>query len=96
MQYQEFLRLAGVTEREVTRLDYRAIERLYMERDDLFPDKDAAVTHYRRFGWRGFSKDFVRHLDALRDTVHTIERCYPYTDYFDGMLDIALALSGRV
>ena len=71
-------------------MEYRTIEARYMERDNLFPTKDEVVAHYYRFGWRGFTKDFVRHLDTLRKAVQNIKQCYPCTDFFDGMLDIAL------
>lgn len=40
MQYHEFLKLAGISESELSLFRYRDIERLYMERDDLFPGKD--------------------------------------------------------
>jgi len=90
MQYQEFLRLAGVTEREVTRLDYRVIERQYMERDDLFPDKDAVVDHFHRFGCRGFDHRFIERLDTLRAAVLSARAFCAYTGNFEGMLNIVL------
>lgn len=65
MQYHEFLRLIGKNEKDVTKLDYRAIERLYMTRDDLFATKEDVVDHYHRFGLRGFRGNFIDRLDRL-------------------------------
>lgn len=95
MQYQEFLRMAGATEQEVTLLSYRTIERQYMERDDLFPTKDEVVAHYHRFGWWGFSDRFIERLDALRSAVMCAKIFCGYMDRFDGMLNIALTSPGR-
>ncbi len=92
MQYREFLQMAGITERDMPILNYYTIERQYMERDDLFPDKDAAVAHYRRFGWRGFTDQFMRQLDALRSSVLSVKADYP--NDFKGTLDLALTTCG--
>ena len=92
MQYREFLQMAGVTERDVPLLNYYTIERQYMERDDLFPDKDAVVAHYHRFGWRGFTDQFMRQLDTLRITVLSLKAYY--ANDFEGMLNLALTTCG--
>ena len=93
MQYLEFLRMAGVTDHEVTRLEYRAIEQQYMTRDDLFPSKETVVAHFHRFGWRGFTNRFVEHLDALRTSLLAVNASFPRE--FEDMLDVALTLSGK-
>lgn len=69
MEYQEFLRMTGASEKGVSFFHYRLIESLYLNRDDLFPTKKEVVEHYHRFGTRGFSSKFIEKLDALRAAI---------------------------
>ncbi|MBD5641874.1 MAG: hypothetical protein HDQ91_05605 [Desulfovibrio sp.] len=95
MLYQEFLRLSGSTREECSLEAYaRIIEPAYMQNDLLFPDKEAVVEHWRRFGLLGFSKKMT---DTLSSAVLSIREALRYATRPKGsMEEFANFIAGKV
>ena len=95
MLYEEFLRKSGATGAQVSFKQYsQLIEKAYMERDQLFPDQDAVIRHYRKTGLAGFMKAPLDGAEALRKAMESLRRA-SYRDSFAAMLDLALASVGQ-
>lgn len=63
MRYREFLKMAKITSNDCSVRAYDCIiEPAYMTNDLLFPNKEAVVEHWNRFGLLGFSKDVIETL----------------------------------
>lgn len=69
------------------------IEKTYMERDDLFPDQEAVIRHFKATGILGFTRRALDRVDALRKAITNLRQISlddHLDDHYDVMLDLAL------
>lgn len=90
MLYEEFLRKGGFSREEVTLKMYAKIEKLYMERDDLFPDQESVIEYFKTAGIYGFTPRFVAAIDAVRQAVTNLNQI-AIGNCFEPLLKLALA-----
>lgn len=75
MQYHEFLRMGGFTMKEVPYDTYaKYIEKAYMERDDLFPDKESIISYFKAMGVYGLTAPFLAGIDAVRKAITNLNQ----------------------
>lgn len=91
MQYEEFLRKGKFTREEVPLRMYREIEKVYMERDDLFPDQESIISYFRIGGIMALSRTVLRNLDALRSALREAKR---YDCLYGLLIDTAFRTAG--
>ena len=77
MLYEEFLRKGGLSQEEVPLKMYAKIEAIYMERDDLFPDQESVIAHFKTLGSYGFAKPFIDAIDGIASTLGHLSRIAP-------------------
>lgn len=92
MQYQDFLQIAGTSAGNLSEADYsNLIEPVILDRRDLFPTDEAAMSHYNLFGLDGFSDEFLSTLDQLIDCLTRAKRITGIAPHaFHKLVEIAL------
>lgn len=67
MQYQEFLRKADLTEKDIPFKIYKnRIEPVYME-SGLFPDQETFIDFFKKGGVFALGRDFLDRLEKARE-----------------------------